>query len=422
MNPAKPWHLTVATDETGSTPEDLVTLVDAPRGNFGETTTLFGYRAHATDPVYAPRLAATPPPAREAPLPLPATAPLPAIVIYPDDGSTSAVVAPASGGWAPSPVETAPPRSPSGDAHGDVPTLRRGHGVRWWIILAIPAVGTAAFVKGTGVSTRQAASRVPVVEAQAPAPTIIRRTGQLRAKQPAKIRARVGGYVTKVAVREGQSVRAGDTLITLDPSQYAHDVERLDAEIAESRAELALARRRKAGLRLAIDGQLAPAAERHRIAKEVSLARARMKVARATARLAQDRLQLTTIVAPFDGRIIASHVQAGEVVAAGTEEGGERPPLLLLASSDDLFVRIDVKRSDFARVRLGQPALVTVAASSDRSFRGKVASLENTIEEGPPAETLPIEIRLDPNQDLSEIAPGTVAAVELDLTESISAR
>src|SRR5918998_3514506 len=68
-------------------------------------------------------------------------------------------------------------------------------------------------------------------------------SGRFAAVAHVKIRARVGGAVTEVHFRDGQSVRRGDLLFTVDPRPYQAALAEAQGRLAEARARLDLAQR-----------------------------------------------------------------------------------------------------------------------------------------------------------------------------------
>src|SRR5689334_20279773 len=63
-------------------------------------------------------------------------------------------------------------------------------------------------------------------------------TGRLEAPESVVIRARVSGYIDKIAFEEGAMVKKGDLLVQIDPRPFAAEVKRLEAQVAQAKASL----------------------------------------------------------------------------------------------------------------------------------------------------------------------------------------
>ena len=155
------------------------------------------------------------------------------------------------------------------------------------------------------------------------------------------IRARLAGRVAEVPVQEGQFVRAGDVLLRLERQDQEHQVERAVAEVQQRRAEVRLADPRRRTPDTTTSDGLAVAADSGTTDRGLALARSRLKAAQAAHRTALELLRQSTVVAPFDGWILARQVHPGETVAVGDSQ----PPLLVLAQAGALAVSLDWRRA-----------------------------------------------------------------------------
>jgi HlyD family secretion protein len=110
----------------------------------------------------------------------------------------------------------------------------------------------------------------------------------------------------------------------------------------------------------------------------VQSARANVQTAQASLQKANTDLGRTSIVAPTDGVISLLNVKKGEKVAGNSFNVGTE--MLRIANMDKIEVRVDVGENDVPKVKLGDSALVSVDAYSNRKFKGivtKIASSNN---------------------------------------------
>lgn len=124
---------------------------------------------------------------------------------------------------------------------------------------------------------------------------------QIHSKRHIEVRALDDGYLEKILVREGQAVKAGDTMFQIKPVLYKA---RLDAELAEFRlAELEYLNTERLFREKGVVSQ-----------NEVLLFRAKKDRAKAKADLAQAEFNFTDITAPFDGIVDRLHEREGSLI------------------------------------------------------------------------------------------------------------
>ena len=95
--------------------------------------------------------------------------------------------------------------------------------------------------------------------------------------------------------------------------------------------------------------------------------------AKAARALAQARLDETRIVSPITGVVLRKNVEPGETVAPVTS-------ILTLMDPHDLWLRAYVAEPDVGRIRIGQPARVTVDAHPRRPFPGAITEIASEAE------------------------------------------
>lgn len=132
-------------------------------------------------------------------------------------------------------------------------------------------------------------------------------------------------------------------------------------EVQAARSELQAARERVALLRAG------PRPE------TVQAARARVAEARAALALAEARLGEMRIASPITGVVLRKNLERGELASPGQ-------PILTLMDPGDLWLRAYVPEEEAGRLRVGQPARVTVDAYPGRAFEGVVSEIASEAE------------------------------------------
>ncbi len=141
--------------------------------------------------------------------------------------------------------------------------------------------------------------------------------GEVFAEGRAEVRAELPGRVRSVRVVEGQRVRRGDTLVSLDDRVARAELARAQAaehELALQQAQASLEAERYREL---ADGQLVSNLEATRESDEAARLDAANKSAQAATHLQQERLRQLQIFAPFDGTVAARAVDPGDWLGSG---------------------------------------------------------------------------------------------------------
>jgi membrane fusion protein, multidrug efflux system len=173
-------------------------------------------------------------------------------------------------------------------------------------------------------------------------------TGRIEAVESVDVRARVSGYITRVAFDAGALVKQGDLLFEIDPREYQAavnhaegDIARLRANLTRASAEVTRTQRLKStgavserevdtatGSKSATEGEL--------VAAQAQLEKARLDV------------QFTRVTAPIAGRASRAEITAGNLVVVGADGG---PILTTIVSIDPVLVYFDIDEPSLLRLR-----------------------------------------------------------------------
>lgn len=214
--------------------------------------------------------------------------------------------------------------------------------------------------------------------------------GTLRADETIMVRPEIAGRVVAIHFQEGQTVRAGDPLITLDPEEYR-------AQLAGSTAQVEvdeLSYRRLQDL------------QRNNLASQQNLDEARAKLDASRARQALDRVRLerTVIRAPFAGTVGLRLVSPGAYLRPGDD-------IVNLESLGAIKLDFRVPETFLARLATGQLLTARVDAYPDQEFAGAIYAIDPALD--PETRTVLLRARL-PNPD-NRLRPGLFARVNLVL-------
>jgi HlyD family secretion protein len=218
-------------------------------------------------------------------------------------------------------------------------------------------------------------------------------SGQVRPETKVDVASDVSGKITKLSIKEGQMVSAGQFLLQIDPALAQADVQRADAAVASSRAQLAQAQAnldgaqksydrtaqiKKQNPQLIADEQV----EQLKTAVDVNAAlveSAKHSVDQAVASYdnAKSALDKTTIYAPMAGRVTRLNVEQGETAVPGTFNK-DAATLLTISDMSTLETRVKVDETDVSRIKVGDSAQVQIDAFPDTTFVGRVTRISNS--------------------------------------------
>lgn len=211
-------------------------------------------------------------------------------------------------------------------------------------------------------------------------------TATLLAEADAEVIARVSGEVASIAVEEGQRVRAGQVLATLDGRQ-------LRLQAAQARAQLGkIDRDYRRQVELNQRGLVAAGA--------FEGLKFDLDNLRAAADLAELQLSYTVLRAPFDGVVSARRIRLGQNLAAGISTFRITNPATLKAE-------VFVPERELARLRTRQSAVATIDALAGRSFPAVVTLVAPTVD--PQTATFKVTLRIEDPQ--GELRPGMFTRV-----------
>lgn len=212
--------------------------------------------------------------------------------------------------------------------------------------------------------------------------------GEIQARTRVNVGTSVNGEIKQIHVADGQWVKAGDLLVTLDQERLHQDQVRAELSLAAARQDLdnAKATRDKQARTLQRRSELFSqgivSSEDFQQEKlnlqnaETQLQRAQVAVQQAEAAVAQakDMLSKTVIRAPMSGQVTGLRAEKGETAIAGqTNVAGA--VLMVISDVSEMMAELKVGELDVVKVRVGQPAEVSVDALPGRIFTGKVVTV-----------------------------------------------
>lgn len=273
----------------------------------------------------------------------------------------------------PAAIQTPAKDAPEITATPSHPSRRRNMAIGIIALVAIAGIGWKVLDRGDA-----AAVAPPPAVVQTASPLVREVTewddyiGRFAPSKTVEVRPRISGAVTQIHFRDGDFVRAGQPLFTVDPRPYSAALAEAQADVAAARSALALAKSdygRVAGL---TGDEAMAASEVDQLRSKVRSAAAALAAAEARARQRALDVEFTTVRAPISGRISDRRVDVGNLVSG--ENGASATLLTTINAVDPIYFTFDASESLFLktqRERAGnkEPAKVQVRLQDETDYR-----------------------------------------------------
>jgi membrane fusion protein, multidrug efflux system len=218
--------------------------------------------------------------------------------------------------------------------------------------------------------------------------------GTFRAVQGIDVSSQLAGTITAIHVENGQDVAKGAALFDIDTSVEEADLKNNLATLKNN--EISLDRQR----RLADTGNAAKA--------NLDAAQMARDTAEATVEKMRATIAQKTVVAPFAGRLGLRRYDLGQYLSPGTA-------FITLQQLDPIYVDFPIPEQSIARLKSGEPLEVTVDGYPDKTFRGKIETIDARVAQ----DTRNVTVRgLFANPD-RVLLPGMFANVAVIAGESV---
>ncbi len=318
------------------------------------------------------------------------------------------------------------------------------------VLTVLVAVGVLLFVRDSGKPPSDvAAESLPAASVTAvelgSISSHLKVAGQFTPYQEVDLHAKVSGYIRRINVDIGDKVRMGQTIATLEvPELNAQvagaqaQVRHSQSEIVRGKSEVARAESNHAALHAAYVRLLQASQQRPGLVAEQELddaqakdrdSEAQIDAAKAAQEAAEQQLGVSqaddlrvqtmsdyaVVVSPFNGVIVKRYADTGSLIQAGTASNTQAMPVVRIAQSDLLRLRMPIPEADVRYIQPGDEVKISVQALS-RTFTGKIVRFTRALDSS--TRTMLAEVDV-PNSDLS-LSPGMYADTDILLQQHSS--
>ena len=258
------------------------------------------------------------------------------------------------------------------------------------------------------------------VATEAPASFLITAIGTVQSISTVIIKSRVDGEIAKVHFEEGQEVKEGDLLFTVDNRAFAAQLAQSEANLERDRAHLQRAQAEvKRQTELATRG-VASAQKLEDVQTAVAVLDAAIRADQAAIENARVNLNYTTIRAPITGRTGAINLKRGNLVKSN-DTTQQAVPLVTITQLRPIYVTFTVPERHLTRIRTAVaserlPVIVTVPDQPQTPIIGALTFVDNQVD----AATGTISLKATFANDDARLWPGQF--VNITLTLGVQAR
>lgn len=269
---------------------------------------------------------------------------------------------------------------------------------RFTALIGVPlmfvAVGLAACDQGES-QTAKASPPPPLVTVATPvSKTVVEQdeyVGRFVAVDSIEVRARVSGYLGTVHFRDGQLVKKGEPLFTIDRRPFENALDQARASLAQAKANLAYAEADLARAQGLVGGSIISQQTFEQRTQAKRVAEANVAAQEAAVRQAELDLEFTELRAPVSGHIGDRRVSPGNLVMGGTT--GTTTLLATIQSTDPIrfeftmdetsylrYLRLAKKAPDFANDNGRVPVKLKLLDEQSFAHLGRMDFVDNAID------------------------------------------
>jgi membrane fusion protein, multidrug efflux system len=272
--------------------------------------------------------------------------------------------------------------------------------------------------RSQGSSGRSAAVPVTVATVvQKNLPVQIDATGSVEAYSTVSIRAQAGGVVTKVSFTQGQDVKQGDPLFTIDPRPYDAALKQAEANLARDTAQLQNSREQVKRYAELFKKQFVSAEQYDQIRTNSDALESVVVADSAAVDNAKVQLSYCYIFSPVNGRTGTLLVNEGNLVRTN-----DATPMVIINQVNPIYVTFSLPEGNLPEIkaRMAQTTLKVLAVlpqSPDRPEEGTLTFVDNAVD----STTGTIKFRGTFANTARRLWPGQFVKVVLNLSEQPNA-
>jgi len=221
-------------------------------------------------------------------------------------------------------------------------------------------------------------------------PVVVAAVGRLGPNREVTLSAELGGVVESYSADIGDRVESGQTLVSIDPTDYRLALKETEANLEVAQVRLDAAKKSFERTKKLLPRKIITPDAFDKSEMDYKSSRATVARVKTLVDIARERLNKTRIRAPFSGLIASRKVEIGQIVGTGQ-------PLMALVDLDSVRVLIHLPERDYVHLDRDDPITVAIEASPESVFKGRIDRIGIKADER--TNTFDVEILVD-NPDL----------------------
>ena len=243
-------------------------------------------------------------------------------------------------------------------------------------------------------------------------------SGVIQPEEEVQITSMVSGWITDITVLEGDTVKPGQHLISIDRKQYQAAYDQTASQVKSSEANLKKTKSQMSRTETLYAQKLISKQEIEQIEASYELAISQVEQARAALLSREDELSKTRLVAPKYGIVTSLTKEEGEMALGGMFNPGV---LMTIADLSFMEVLVDVNENDVVTINIGDTTEIEIDAFPDTMFYGTVNEIAHTAQNlnmGSQQQVTNFKVKVKILEPPKRIRPGMSSTVNI-ISETI---
>ena len=243
-------------------------------------------------------------------------------------------------------------------------------------------------------------------------------SGIIQPEEEVQITSMVSGWITEITVIEGDTVKPGQHLISIDKKQYQAAYDQALSQVKSSKANLKNVTSQLERTKQLFEQKLISKQEIEQIEASYELALSQVDQANAALLSREDELSKTTLLAPKYGIVTSLTKEEGEMALGGMFNPGV---LMTIADLNHMEVLVDVNENDVVTIDVGDTTEIEIDAFPDTLFYGLVSEIAHTAQNlnmGSQQQVTNFKVKIKVLKPPYKIRPGMSSTVNI-ISETI---
>lgn len=242
--------------------------------------------------------------------------------------------------------------------------------------------------------------------------SVIPATGEVLPLLSSIVKSEISGRITRIAVKEGDSVQRGEVLVELDRISLETRVREAERSFEADRLRLERSKRNYERLNELYAKKFVGEKEFLDAETDFRLSELNLEIAQARLEDAEEDLSKTVITAPHEGILTLLNVTDGQVISGATSVSNGTD-LLTIAQLSELYMEANINEVDVERLFVGQSAYLRFDAIPDFEVEGRIDVIAPSARRDGNIRVFPIEVVFEVADN--RVRPGISATVEVPI-------